>query len=420
MNSGSGDILSSWTLPSLGEICDKPEYGWTTKAKPEKGCIKLLRTTDISKGPIDWSTVPFCEQEPPTPEKFLLSEGDIVISRAGSVGLSALIRNCPRAIFASYLIRFRSKPQLEKKYLHYFLCGPSYWEQISQESAGIALQNVNAKKLSGITIPLAPLPEQRRIAAAIETQFTRLDASVAALKRAQANLKRYRASTLKAACEGRLVPVEAELARSEGREYEPADVLLERILAERRVRWKSQEKRRGKYREPSAPDTSALPELRDGWVWASLESISEVRLGRQRSPKRASGPHMRPYLRAAVQRKLLLPACCVKRRCYRNSEGVFGAHRAKVRGLTRVETGRSWLAYTSFLAITPRHFLTPRWRVRKWVSLNRSGRWEHSRSSIVLAVMSGSVSNHPRMSCHAPSKGSGRVRQWRGLRFRGA
>ena len=121
--------------------------------------------------------------------------------------------------------------------------------------------------------PLAPLPEQHRIVAEIEKHFTRLDASVAALKRAQANLKRYRASLLKAACEGRLVPTEAELARSEHRDYEPADRLLERILAERRTHWESQPKHGGKYREPAPPDTSDLPELPEGWVWASMESL---------------------------------------------------------------------------------------------------------------------------------------------------
>jgi type I restriction enzyme S subunit len=42
--------------------------------------------------------------------------------------------------------------------------------------------------------------------AEIEKQFTRLDAGVAALHRVQANLKRYRAAVLKAACEGCLVP----------------------------------------------------------------------------------------------------------------------------------------------------------------------------------------------------------------------
>ncbi len=302
------ELPAGWALATLGVICDKPEYGWTTKAVVDRGALKLLRTTDISKGPIDWSKVPYCEQEPPSPEKYLLSDGDIVISRAGSVGLSALISNCPDAVFASYLIRFRANSKLEKKYLNYFLSSPSYWEQISQESAGIALQNVNAKKLSNITLPLPPLAEQRLIVAEIETQFTRLDASVTALRRAQANLKRYRASVLKDACEGRLVPAEAELARSEGREYESADVLLERILAERRARWESQEKRRGKYKEPSAPDTSALPELPEGWVWASLEAISELKGGVTKGQRYASEQTLRevPYLRVAnVQRGFL-------------------------------------------------------------------------------------------------------------------
>lgn len=61
--------------------------------------------------------------------------------------------------------------------------------------------------------PLAPQREQARIVEELEKQFTRLDAAVVALRRVQANLKRYRASVLKAACEGRLVPTEAELAK---------------------------------------------------------------------------------------------------------------------------------------------------------------------------------------------------------------
>ena len=128
--------------------------------------------------------------------------------------------------------------------------------------------------LNSIPVPIAPLAEQRRIVAEIEKQFTRLDASVAALKRVQANLKRYRASVLNAACEGGLVPTEAEFARADGRDYEPADRLLERILAQRRARWESQEKRRGKYKEPVAPDTSNLRALPEGWMWATVDQVS--------------------------------------------------------------------------------------------------------------------------------------------------
>ena len=135
-------------------------------------------------------------------------------------------------------------------------------------------------------IPLAPLPEQRRIVAEIEKQFSRLDASVTALKRAQVNLKRYRSSVLKAACEGKLVPTEAQLAREEDRDYEPADRLLDRILVERRVQWASKPKRRGKYKEPAAPDTSALPELPEGWIWAPVEQLAslEPNSNHRRSP----------------------------------------------------------------------------------------------------------------------------------------
>ena len=168
--------------------------------------------------------------------------------------------------------------------------------------------NISSSKLSEITLNIPPLAEQRRIVAEIETQFTRLDASVAALRRAQANLKRYRASVLKAACEGTLVPTEAELVRSEDRDYEPAGALLERILAERRARWESQEKRRGKYKEPSAPDTSALPELPEGWVWATLSQLSDLKGGVTKGQRYKDGQTLRavPYLRVAnVQRGFL-------------------------------------------------------------------------------------------------------------------
>jgi len=124
-------------------------------------------------------------------------------------------------------------------------------------------------------LPLPPLPEQRRIVAEIETQFTRLEAGVAALRRAQANLRRYRVSVLKAACEGRLVPTEAALARAEGRDYEPADALLARVLAGRRARWEADHAGK-RYKAPATPDTEGLPELPEGWVWASVKQLGAL------------------------------------------------------------------------------------------------------------------------------------------------
>jgi type I restriction enzyme S subunit len=275
---GEWALPDGWVWTTLGEVCLHPQYGWTTKAV-EEGELHLLRTTDITSGKIDWKSVPFCREEPDDVGKYLLQDGDIVISRAGSVGYSYLVKKPERAVFASYLIRF--KPLIDKHYTAYFLQSPSYWESVYEERLGIAVPNINATKLKGFAFPLAPLPEQRRIVAEIETQFTRLDAAVAALERAQANIRRYRAAVLKAACEGRLVPTEAELARVGAHRdaplpYEPADQLLARILAERRARWEAEHPGK-RYQEPTPPDTENLPELTEGWVWASLEILASDR-----------------------------------------------------------------------------------------------------------------------------------------------
>ena len=210
------------------------------------------------------------------------SEGDVLFAKItpcmenGKIAIAkGLTNGCGCGSTEFHVLRIRSG--LSQEFLYFFLLQDEFRKGAQRNMAGTAGQlRVPAAWLSEASIPLPPLAEQARIVAEIETQFTRLDASVAALRRAQANLKRYRASVLKDACEGRLVPTEAELARSEGREYEPADVLLERILAERRARWESQEKRRGKYKEPSAPDTSDLPELPEGWAWATVDQLGAL------------------------------------------------------------------------------------------------------------------------------------------------
>jgi len=71
-----------WVKTTLGEVCSKPQYGWTTSGVSE-GDTRLLRTTDITSGAIDWETVPFCRDEPENLDHFLFKDGDIVISRAG-------------------------------------------------------------------------------------------------------------------------------------------------------------------------------------------------------------------------------------------------------------------------------------------------------------------------------------------------
>lgn len=251
-----------WVWTRVGEVCLNPQYGWTTSAT-NAGTLHLLRTTDITSGGIDWDSVPFCKKEPPEKEKYLLKDGDMVISRAGSVGYSHLIKNPKEAVFASYLIRFR--PLIDEHYLAYFLKSPSYWGSISEKSLGIAIPNVNASKLKQITIPIPPLPEQHHIVAKIEELFTKLDAGVKVLNKVKSQLKRYRQAVLKHAFEGKLTEEWREAHKGE---IGHASMLLERIKEVRRKNAK------GKYRELPPVDTSNLPELPEGWVWTRVGEVT--------------------------------------------------------------------------------------------------------------------------------------------------
>jgi type I restriction enzyme, S subunit len=83
-------------------------------------------------------------------------------------------------------------------------------------------------------IPLPSREEQDEIVRRVEALFKLADAIEKRVAAAQTRVDKLTQSILAKAFRGELVPPEAELARQEGREYEPASVLLERIRAERR------------------------------------------------------------------------------------------------------------------------------------------------------------------------------------------
>ena len=201
---------------------------------------------------------------------FTIREGDLLIGMAGSLGKIAEYQEKEPALQNQRTGLLLLKSGYDAKFAKLVL---KFVEpQIVAEGKGVAVQNVSAKEIEDCTFALPSPDEQRKIVAEIEKQFTRLEAGVAALRRVQANLKRYRAAVLKAACEGRLVPTEAELHRkfkTKNSKLETGAQLLARILTERRQNWQG----RGKYKEPAAPDTTNLPTLPETWTWVSWEMV---------------------------------------------------------------------------------------------------------------------------------------------------
>jgi len=198
----------------------------------------------------------------------LTSGPAIVVGRKGNVGATFYSPKPCWAIDTAYFTEGTEETDL--RFFAYLLRSL----QLAKLDRSTAIPGLSRDDYNAQEAPVPPLDDQRLVVATLDSYFSRLDDVEAGLERVQRNLKRYRASVLQAAVTGRLVPTEAELARAEGREYEPAEQLLESSLSERRNRWKKS-KQKTKYKEPAKPDTSDLQELPEGWTWATLEQLTE-------------------------------------------------------------------------------------------------------------------------------------------------
>ena len=167
VSSELGEIPEGWSVRTLGDLCEKPQYGYTASAKDDPVGPHLLRITDINKNSwIDWSSVPYCEIMDASYDKYRLNKGDVLIARMAAPGYGVVIEEALEAVFASYLIRFRLKIGCHERLIQYWIHSPNYWELVSGRSAGTTRSSLNAKVLR--SFPLVVPPDS------IATSFTKI------------------------------------------------------------------------------------------------------------------------------------------------------------------------------------------------------------------------------------------------------
>jgi len=193
----------SWSVTRIRDFCEPPQYGYTASASLEPIGPQMVRITDIQEGRIDWNGVPYCEC--PEPEKYVLRQGDILFARTGATtGKSFLVRDCPSAVFASYLIRVRVRESVRSDFLYAFFQTPTYWSQISDQKAGTGQPNCNGEKLANLLVPIPPLPEQCRIVAYLDDIQAKVDALKSQQAQSTAQLDALLPSILDKAFKGEL------------------------------------------------------------------------------------------------------------------------------------------------------------------------------------------------------------------------
>lgn len=186
---------------------------------------------------------------------------------------------------------------INRHFLVWWLLSPQILSYAVSHQTGVKMPRLRTDDLNRMPVPLAPTDEQLRIAEKIEALFDQSCTTREALDEIPALLRQFRQSVLAAAFRGDLTTRDPD--------DEPASVLLERILDERYRRWeddlraKGKDPRRYTYQEPAAPDTSDLPELPEGWVWANIGQIADVIGGLTKNSKRQAHSLRLPYLRVA-------------------------------------------------------------------------------------------------------------------------
>lgn len=261
------EIPSTWHWKKMGDVAkvvgggtprtDHPEYfggdiPWITPADLSKYSEKTISrgARNITRSGLENSGAQ------------LLPERAVLFSSRAPIGYVAIAAN-PVATNQGFK-SFIPSEQLEPDFVYYYLLRAR--ELAVALASGTTFLEISGKNAARLPIPVPPVAEQQRIVGEIEKQCTRLEVAVIALRRAQANLKRYRTALLAAAFEGRLVP---RHARPLSHENKSTAEFLKSILADPR-------RLTGRIKQGRSSETSlaGLPELPTGWEWCKLEQLA--------------------------------------------------------------------------------------------------------------------------------------------------
>lgn len=232
-------LPEDWQCLSVGDVSDV-QLGRQRSPNNHYGphMHPYLRAANITWNGIDINDVKEMNFDPSEANNFELCVGDILLNEASGspneVGKPAIWRGeIEPCYFQNTLLRVRTRgPLIHYLYWHFHLL--ARLGKFGEAGRGVNIRHLGKQGLVNFPIIIAPLHEQKRIVAAIEEHFSRIDAAKASLERCLQRCNILRRAVLSAAFSGRLVAQDPN--------DEPASVLLERIAAEqpkRRTRRKS-------------------------------------------------------------------------------------------------------------------------------------------------------------------------------------
>ncbi len=288
------EIPDSWEWVRLGSI-GETNIGLTYK--PTDVCnsgIGVLRSNNIQNGMMDYSDLIYVSCDVPT--RAMAQKGDILIcARNGSralVGKSAIVDRDGMA-FGAFMAIFRS---ICNPYIQLFINSYLFRGQLDGATT-TTINQVTQSMLRRQLCPLPPLEEQKRIVEKykeLSPLIIKYEKVYTSTTKLQNNFPaQLRRSILQWAVQGKLVPQDPS--------DEPAEVLLERIRAEKQKLIKEGKIKKNKHEsiifrrdnshyEKRGSDEVCIDEeipfeIPTGWNWSRLGTCLDVRDGTHDTPR---------------------------------------------------------------------------------------------------------------------------------------
>lgn len=197
---------TSWPIVEIGELCMPVEKVDPLRFFP----LGEFRYIDISSiDSVKYQVVDVKEyqtKDAPSRARQLVKEDDILLStvRTNLKRIARVGRPLHEQIASTGFVVLRASKEVHPSYLFYYLTTSEFTEEISSMQRGASYPAVRASDVLSRKIPLAPLPEQKRIVAKLDTLFAHVDQLRTRLDKIPVLLKQFRQAVLTQAVTGKL------------------------------------------------------------------------------------------------------------------------------------------------------------------------------------------------------------------------
>ena len=198
-------LPEGWEWMTIGDVADTTSGGTPSRKYPQyfEGTIPWVKSGELGDGLVSFVEETITETAIKNSSAKLFPAGTVLVALYGATVGKVGILNMDAATNQAVCALFPKNNLFTAKYMFYWLM--SQRRDLINKSMGGAQPNISQGIVRSHPFPLAPLPEQELIVSRIEELFSDLEAGGAGLERVRAGLRRYKASVLKAACDGKLM-----------------------------------------------------------------------------------------------------------------------------------------------------------------------------------------------------------------------